>query len=228
MTTVAEERAYNARLREGIDEDAFVAIMDSLALPLPRLMHIAVPWNMTGGRGGPVTVDGVGEEAQDVSDASGSPPGLCLSHDCVPARQVMTQDVLAVRPTTPILTVSSLLSEHRIRHMPVVDLGGRLKGLLTKRDIIALNHSASSTNIEGEQLACHIMTRALTTASPSDCMHMIGKRMRDLKHGCCPILSEDGVLRGIITESDFIRLITRKHQCAQPEDDESALAESKR
>jgi hypothetical protein len=49
VSTVAEERAYNPRLRvQNVDE--YVALMNGLCLPNPRMMEIAVPANLRCGR----------------------------------------------------------------------------------------------------------------------------------------------------------------------------------
>jgi sulfur dioxygenase len=49
LTTVAEERAHNARLRDGISEDRFVEIMASLQLSPPKKIKEALPANMVCG-----------------------------------------------------------------------------------------------------------------------------------------------------------------------------------
>lgn len=49
VTTVAEERRFSPRLRDGTSEDAFVAIMDGLDLAFPRKIKLAVPANLVSG-----------------------------------------------------------------------------------------------------------------------------------------------------------------------------------
>ena len=44
VSTIGEERAYNPRLQVG-SREAYVALMNSLKLPSPRLMDVAVPAN---------------------------------------------------------------------------------------------------------------------------------------------------------------------------------------
>lgn len=44
-STIAQERARNPRLKDGIDLSAFVHIMAGLTLPYPRKMDLAVPGN---------------------------------------------------------------------------------------------------------------------------------------------------------------------------------------
>jgi glyoxylase-like metal-dependent hydrolase (beta-lactamase superfamily II)/rhodanese-related sulfurtransferase len=50
VTTVAEERAHNPRLADGVREEDFVAYMDNLGLPHPAKMDRAVPANLQCGR----------------------------------------------------------------------------------------------------------------------------------------------------------------------------------
>jgi glyoxylase-like metal-dependent hydrolase (beta-lactamase superfamily II)/rhodanese-related sulfurtransferase len=50
VTSVAEEKRFNPRLREGISERDFVGYMDNLNLPHPKQMDIAVPANLKCGK----------------------------------------------------------------------------------------------------------------------------------------------------------------------------------
>jgi len=50
VTTVAEERAHNPRLGDGVREQDFVGYMDNLGLPHPKQMQHAVPANLQCGR----------------------------------------------------------------------------------------------------------------------------------------------------------------------------------
>lgn len=50
VTTVAEERAHNPRLGDGVREEDFVGYMDNLGLPHPKRMDSAVPANLACGR----------------------------------------------------------------------------------------------------------------------------------------------------------------------------------
>jgi CBS-domain-containing membrane protein len=48
---------------------------------------------------------------------------------------VMTRSVLCVSPRLPLESVAIVLDEHRIRRVPVVDLG-RLVGIVSRGDLI--------------------------------------------------------------------------------------------
>jgi len=49
-TSVAEEKRYNPRLREGIGEEDFAGYMNNLGLPHPKQIEVAVPANLHCGR----------------------------------------------------------------------------------------------------------------------------------------------------------------------------------
>jgi len=50
VSTIAQERARNPRLHDGIDLETFVRVMAGLALPYPKKMDFAVPGNRECGR----------------------------------------------------------------------------------------------------------------------------------------------------------------------------------
>lgn len=56
------------------------------------------------------------------------------SHD-VPVREIMTDDVVTVDPSRTVEDCMALVTEHRIRHLPVTD-GGRLIGIISIGDLV--------------------------------------------------------------------------------------------
>ena len=49
--------------------------------------------------------------------------------------EVMTSQVVAVRPSTLVEEAMAVITEKRIRHLPVVDTDGLLKGLVSSGDL---------------------------------------------------------------------------------------------
>jgi CBS domain-containing protein len=49
---------------------------------------------------------------------------------------VMTRDVITVTPATPIHEAASLMVEHRVSGLPVIDAEGRLVGIISDGDLI--------------------------------------------------------------------------------------------
>lgn len=51
-------------------------------------------------------------------------------------RDVMTRDVLLVGPTQTTQECMAVMTENRLRHLPVVDEGGKLLGLISIGDLV--------------------------------------------------------------------------------------------
>ncbi len=106
-----------------------------------------------------------------------------------------------------------LMDGHKIRHIPVIDDDGKFLGLLTQRDLLAMSIStfADISNQERDELETGIplveaMTRDVVVADESTSLLDAARYMLDSKHGCLPVVEGDGVLKGIITEADFVKL----------------------
>jgi CBS domain-containing protein len=55
------------------------------------------------------------------------------------AKDIMTKDVVTVKPDTSIEELASLLVKNRISGAPVVDDAGNLYGIVTEKDLISRN-----------------------------------------------------------------------------------------
>lgn len=55
------------------------------------------------------------------------------------AKDIMTKDVIVVKPSTSIEDLAKILVENRISGAPVVDDNGNLTGIVTENDLISQN-----------------------------------------------------------------------------------------
>ena len=62
--------------------------------------------------------------------------------------EVMTAPVLAVRPDTSVKECRALFTDRRIRHLPVLDAGGAVCGVVTSGDVLAFEADEARTTIE--------------------------------------------------------------------------------
>ena len=128
---------------------------------------------------------------------------------------IATKDVVSVRESDSMLWVSSLLKLIGIRHLPVLDDRERLVGVATDRDIKQASAS-DATSLEAHELMYllskirveNIMTKNAVTVSPETEVPSAAKLMIDYKIGCLPVVG-DGQLVGIVTRSDFLKLLAR-------------------
>ena len=104
---------------------------------------------------------------------------------------------------TPLQQVAKLLAQNHIRHLPVVDGSGRVRGVLSHRDMLHAHlHAAPSAH---ERVASTIMTQGVLSVSADGCAQAAARLMFTRKIGCLPVLDGAGRPVGILTESDFVR-----------------------
>lgn len=77
--------------------------------------------------------------------------------------EVMSSEVYVCRPDTTIEACKQLVSSRRVRHLPVVDPGGRLVGVITSGDILAYELAGNCETLE--TLREHVVA---AMASPRD------------------------------------------------------------
>jgi CBS domain-containing protein len=123
----------------------------------------------------PVTI-GVGVSVRDVVrvmyensigsivivDDVGRPIGIFTERDLLrlvaqgasldsPVDTVMSRDLVVVKGVEGVVRAAMLMSEHRIRHLPVVDDEGKLVGVISVRDVVdALRGILAVRAAEGE------------------------------------------------------------------------------
>jgi CBS domain-containing protein len=132
-------------------------------------------------------------------------------------RDLMTENVLSVRPSDTVDKIYDLMSERSIRHLAVIDADGDLVGIVSHRDL--LRHAL----IERQDLplfvqrallrrtkAEDVMTSEVETAEPDQPLADAAQTMFDHKLGCLPVV-EGWRLVGILTESDFVRYFSHYH-----------------
>lgn len=124
----------------------------------------------------------------------------------------MNVEPVTVTPDTSFSDAFRLMSEGRIRHLPVVDEDGKLLGVVARPDLLHASPSAATTVSVFEMnflLAnLHIrdvMSSPPVTASEDAPLEEAARVMVEKKIGCLPIM-RDGELVGLITETDIFEI----------------------
>jgi diacylglycerol O-acyltransferase / wax synthase len=125
---------------------------------------------------------------------------------------LMTRDVVTVRPTDLLSSCWATMRERRIRHLPVVDRHGVLCGLVSHRDVLAASPSSLSLRAETDRTRAlgwtavgDVMEMHVSTAAAPEAAADAGLRMVRQKISCLPVVDARGALVGIVTEEDFVR-----------------------
>ncbi|MBD2043411.1 PAS domain S-box protein [Microcoleus sp. FACHB-672] len=128
---------------------------------------------------------GIFTEQDVVRLATGEQLGKCRHSKIT---RVMNSSPVVISPaeTEDILAVYNLLCEHQIRHLPVVDLEGRLVGLITQESLLHVLHKPGSDSCRNHCLISNLQTsdsRLPPTASEGARFRsLIENRLLDLVH----------------------------------------------
>jgi len=130
-------------------------------------------------------------------------------------RELMSGGLITVRRETPVLEARDLMVKERIRHLLVTEAGGLLLGIVTDRDI-RLNLPSQATSLSVWEInhlltkltVGEVMTQSVIAIGPDRPARDGAQLMLDHKIGALPVL-DDGLLVGIITETDIVRAFVR-------------------
>ena len=117
-------------------------------------------------------------------------------------KDLMNPSVVTVEPTASAALAARLISRHNVGSLPVCPEGGRLRGMVTDRDIvlrcIATEDDPAQTPVRD------IMTRGCATVSPdADCRE--ATRLMSLHQVRRLPVVENGRLVGMISLADVAR-----------------------
>ncbi|MBL6077380.1 CBS domain-containing protein [Belnapia sp. T18] len=72
------------------------------------------------------------------------------------ATQFMTRDLVTIRPETLVTEALSLMTTRRVRHLPVLDAGGGLVGMISIGDLVKARIEAAEQ--EAEELKHYVVS----------------------------------------------------------------------
>lgn len=111
----------------------------------------------------------------------------------------MIQDPVTLPPTATLEDAERLMREYRIGGLPVVDVYGRLLGLVTNRDL--------RFERDLKRPVTEVMTpvERLVTARPGTTLEEAEEILRRHKVEKLPLVDESGRLKGLITLKDIVK-----------------------
>jgi CBS domain-containing protein len=130
-------------------------------------------------------------------------------------REIMTRSPITVSPKTGIRELKSLFDEHDFNAFPVVDEGGRLRGIVSTLDILRLFRPPVGLFYPDLRalFARHaedVMRRGVTTVQPDDLVETAVKLLVQYRHRSLPVVegrrSRPRVL-GIVSRRDILRCL---------------------
>ncbi|MEJ2581162.1 MAG: CBS domain-containing protein [Acidobacteriota bacterium] len=125
---------------------------------------------------------------------------------------LMSADVVTLTEDETLAHAQRCMARGRIRHLPVLR-GRKLVGLITHRDLLAASFSIFAEVDTGEQRrifdsvrVVEAMHRDVVTVSPELAVSKAARILLENKYGCLPVVDDEQLLLGIVTEADFLRL----------------------
>jgi len=131
-------------------------------------------------------------------------------------KDYMTRHPVMAEPTMSIVEAQGIMAETHVRHLPVVETGKRLVGLVTRQtmripptELASLNVWEITRFLSNLKLE-DVMVKGenVVTTAPDVALEQAAEKMIQNKVGCLPVL-EEGIVIGIITEIDMMAQLTQ-------------------
>lgn len=132
-------------------------------------------------------------------------------------QQLMSHRVITVPVSATVAQAWSLLSRRGIGQAPVLNAAQRLVGLITRADLLPLQHLDSPEVLDPlfwqaqvQQSVASLMWTPVPSASPDTPVREIAQLLLDLRLPGVPVVDEQGLMQGFLSRSDLLRALTRQ------------------
>ena len=121
--------------------------------------------------------------------------------------QIMARPLLTIAPDQPLLNANQLMETNHVRHLCVSE-GGRIVGLISVRDLVMYFVDAGTGPVreldDVYRPLSVLMRTSIETIDHGEALLAAARRMAE-KHVGSLLVSHNGKLVGIATESDMVR-----------------------
>jgi CBS domain-containing protein len=153
-------------------------------------------------------------------------------------KDVMTTDVVTVRPGTSYQEMAALFRRHRVSGFPVVDDDGKVAGVVSETDLLAeaaepapgahpaprdwLHHLRPAP---GQATAGDLMTHPAVTIGPDAQVRDAARLMHSLRLQRLPVVGPAGRLVGVVSRSDVLSVFGRPDEEIRREVTQDVIAD---
>jgi CBS domain-containing protein len=137
-------------------------------------------------------------------------------------KDVMSTHVIAVREIASFKEIATRLREQRVSAFPVIDLDGKVIGVVSEADLLAKEalkgtvprtiHSLTRKHVRSQVnalTAADLMSKPAVTIGPDESVTRAARLMYSRRVKRLPVTSDDGRLVGIVTRSDVLSVYSR-------------------
>lgn len=142
-----------------------------------------------------------------------------ISHNQGDIMAIASKNIVTLPPTTNIMGTVKTMLKYGFRRVPIADAGtNRLVGIITSLDIVdflggGLRHNIVKNRYKGNLAAAinedvrEIMKKDVVSLGVNDNISNAIKTMIEKNIGGIPIVDDDDVVVGIVSERDFVRTV---------------------
>lgn len=138
------------------------------------------------------------------------------SADAVPLADIMSRELVCARPDLEISVIVSLMAQHRVGCIPVVDDRRRAIGVITKLDLV----EQLDASLRADGLPCDLAARtaeevmmplALVLDEHATVAHAASMMLLEDTHHVL-VIRKDQELVGIVSSKDIVRWLARTNR----------------
>jgi len=126
---------------------------------------------------------------------------------------IMTRDVVTLKPDDTLYDAERLMRERHVRHIPVVSNEGRIHGVLSQKEFLReafrITDKFGAHHLQeylGKTPVSDCLSADISTVEESLTLKEAGERLQREKSGCLMVTGPEQTLLGIATSQDFVRL----------------------
>ena len=117
--------------------------------------------------------------------------------------ELMNNNVISITPDEPTLLAARLLSRHNVGSLPVCSLDGKLRGIVTDRDIV-LRCVATESDPQTTRVR-EIMSRGVVSVTPEDDVREAAHKMANEQIRRLPVVNNTGSVVGMLSLGDMAK-----------------------
>ncbi|RIK45152.1 MAG: hypothetical protein DCC55_00425 [Chloroflexi bacterium] len=127
------------------------------------------------------------------------------------AGEVMTQPVITVQASEPVRQAATLMAQHGLKRLPVVDEAGRLVGLVSRVDVLRAVEYHQNGFAQGPEpphtgaTVADLMYTDVPTVGPQAQLEAIVRALEVSRRRRVVVVDEGRRVLGIITDGDLLR-----------------------
>ncbi len=128
------------------------------------------------------------------------------------AADAMTPWPLTVRPDAPLADAVKIMTDHHVRHLPVVDQTSTIVGIVSERDLRTaigdlVDYLETRSRSEAQYRVQDVMTRPAASVQFDRPLVELARMFADGELGALPVTDRFGALIGIVSYVDVLRVL---------------------